>query len=133
MSMLFLCFLALTAAAPERDDRRAPLLGVWTGSSLCTDVRPACHDEQALYRILPSDDRDAPVRMSMAKVVNGKEVVMGTLPFSVDFVHQTLSSEYKQGPNHILWSFAWTGKELTGTLKLLPNGEVVRNIKLHKQ
>jgi len=131
--LLLSCAVALVAVAAERDDRRSPILGVWTGSSLCTDVRPACHDEEALYRILPSDDRDNPVRISMAKVVDGKEVVMGILPFHVDFEHRTLSSEFRQGPNHGIWSFAWTGKELTGTLKLLPNGDVIRNVKLHKQ
>ena len=131
--LLLLCALAWAAVAAERDDRRSPLLGVWTGSSLCTDVRPACRNEEALYRIMPSDDRDAPVRISMAKIVDGKEVVMGILPFSIDFVHRTLSSEFTRGSNHGIWNFAWTGTQLTGTLKLFPNGEVIRNVKLHKQ
>jgi hypothetical protein len=82
---------------------------------------------------MPSDERDTPVRISMAKLVDGKEVVMGILPFHVDFEHRTLYAELEQRSIHGIWSFAWTATELTGTLKLLPNGEVIRNVKLHRQ
>jgi hypothetical protein len=27
------------------------LFGTWRGTSVCTQVRPACHDEIAVYRI----------------------------------------------------------------------------------
>ena len=107
------------------------IIGAWTGTSKCTDVRPACHDEIALYRITQAGKNM--VNMSMAKVVDGKELVMGDLLYTVDNEHQVLTSEMKRGDLHTLWTFHWSGDHMTGTLQTLPDKQVIRNIDLHKQ
>ena len=130
--LTILTLLATIAVLPVRPQERENLSGTWTGKSTCTDVRPACHDEVALYRIKPTGDENI-VSMSMAKVVDGKEIVMGVLPFRVDSKNRVLTAEFQQRDIHALWTFAWSGSHMTGTLKLLPAGEVVRNIDLKKE
>lgn len=125
--LVILCCAATSLAAAERD----ALTGAWEGRSVCTNVRPACRDEIALYRITPADEPDV-VNMSMAKVVDGKEEVMGVLRFHVDSDRRQLSSEFERNGLHGVWTFSWSGRRMTGTLKLLPGGEVVRNIDLKK-
>src|SRR5437763_10671 len=78
----FFLVSSVLAAAPEQ---RAALHGVWTGSSSCTNVRPACNDEKALYRISSKPGGDNLVDISAGKVVDGKEVVMGVIPFHADY------------------------------------------------
>jgi len=58
---------------------------------------------------------------------------MGVLPFHVDYERRLLTSEFSRGDIHALWTFEWSGTRMTGTLKLLPKGEVVRNIALEKR
>ena len=106
------------------------ILGTWTGTSKCTNVRPACHDEVALYRIAPA--AKSRVNMSMAKIVDGKEVVMGTLVYNVDSERQLLTSEFKSGDMHFLWTFHWEGTHMTGTLQQLPKKQIIRNITLER-
>lgn len=113
-------------------DPREPLVGVWTGDSICTAVRPACRDEKAAYHVVLSDRADS-VSMTMNKIVDGKEETMGTLVYQVDPDARTLRSEVDQNGLHTLWSFAWSGPAMRGTLKLLPSGDVVRNITLRKR
>ncbi len=113
-------------------DPRNAIVGTWTGSSICTNVRPACHDEIALYRATPGDAANV-VNMSMAKVVDGKEVVMGVSPFRVDFDHRVMTWEFERNGLRGLWTLSWSGAQMAGTLKQLPGGEVIRNIRVTKQ
>jgi hypothetical protein len=110
-------------------DRRAPVLGHWTGTSKCTAVRPACHDEIASYYIKPGPKADV-VTMVLDKVVNGKEEWMGTDDFHVDFEKQTLNLVMAQ--NGSVWTFTWNGDTMTGTAKEA-DGRIIRNISLTKQ
>jgi hypothetical protein len=122
---LALTALLFLAAA----DRRAPILGHWTGTSICTAVRPACHDEIASYYIKPGPKADV-VTMVLDKVVDGKEEWMGRDDFKVDFEKHTLSLVMAQ--NGSVWTFTWTGDTMTGTAKE-SDGRVIRNIRLTKQ
>src|ERR1043166_4397220 len=99
---LALTALLFLAAA----DRRAPVLGHWTGTSTCTNVRPACHNEIASYFVKPGPKADV-VTMVLDKVVDGKEVWMGTDDFDVDFEKHTLHLVMKQ--NGSIWTFTWDG------------------------
>jgi hypothetical protein len=127
--MLFIA-PSLSAATPEQ---RAALGGVWAGTSICTNVRPACNDEKALYRITSKAGSDNLVEVSAGKIVDGKEVVMGVTSFHADYQQQTITAEFANRGERLLWSFTWKGKRMTGTLKQLPSGDVIRNIDLHKQ
>jgi hypothetical protein len=110
-------------------DPRQPILGHWTGSSKCTAVRPACHDEVASYYLKPGPKADV-VTMVLDKVVNGKEEWMGTDDFHVDFEKRTLNLVMAQ--NGSVWTFTWSGDTMTGTAKEA-DGRIIRNISLTKQ
>ena len=111
-----------------------PLFGTWRGKSLCTPVRPACHDEIAVYHIAPSR-KTGKVAMTMNKVVDGQEVEMGgTLDYDVDYETRTLTYPMTaRDGTRGEWRFTWSGKKMTGTLIQLPGREVIRNIALDKQ
>ena len=120
---LFL-FLA-TASALNADS----LYGTWKGTSLCTNVRPACHDEIAVYHLSASSHPNT-VMVMANKVVDGKEVEMGG-PFEFQRSGNTLSYEMTaRDGTRALWTFIVSGDHMTGTLKQMPGGEVVRNIAL---
>ena len=129
--LLALALVAGLASRPAADSRE-PLVGLWTGDSICTPVRPACRDEKAAYHIALADRADA-ISMTMNKVVDGKEQTMGTLIFEVDTGARTLRSDVNQNGLHIVWEFAWSGSSMRGTAKQLPAGDVIRNISLKKR
>jgi hypothetical protein len=111
-----------------------PLVGTWRGTSICTPVRPACHDEIAVYHIAPSPKADT-IEMTMNKVVNGEEVSMGgTVEYHVDQPTRTLTYEMAaRDGTRGMFRFTWSENKMTGALIQLPGGEVVRNISLEKQ
>jgi len=123
-----LSFFVATAVLGSTPEQRASLAGSWAGSSICTKVRPACNDEKALYHFANDGTDSDRVQVTASKIVDGKEDVMGTLQFEVNYKARTLSAS-----NHGLWSFSWEGSRMTGTLKMMPSGDVVRNITLQKQ
>ena len=125
--MIFLLLLAATL------DPRTALVGTWDGKSLCTPVRPACHDEHAVYHVtIP--DKPGVVTMQMNKVVDGKEVEMGgTTEYNVNADATSLVSEYTYNGNHLRWNFTRKGNAMTGTLIELPSGAVIRNINVSKK
>lgn len=123
---LIVAALLLLAVA----DPRQPILGHWTGTSICTGVRPACHDEIASYWLKAGKAPDV-VTIDAGKIVDGKEELMGTLDFHADFAAHTLTSVMENGGNRSTWSFTWSGAAMTGTLKS-SDGQVIRNIRLKK-
>jgi hypothetical protein len=108
------------------------LIGLWTGDSTCTAVRPACNNEKAAYHIARGDRPDS-ISMTMNKIVDGKEVEMGTLVYTVDAAKHTLRADNDQSAVRSVWEFTWSGSEMRGTAKQLPSGDVIRNITLKKQ
>jgi len=124
---LALTALLFLAAA----DRRAPLLGHWTGTSICTAVRPACHDEIASYYLKPGPSADV-VTIDACKIVDGKDESMGVYDFQIDFAKQTLTCVLDRNNQRWPITLAWSGDTITGTFKQ-PDGQVVRNVRLTKQ
>ena len=123
---LALTALLFLAAA----DPRQPLIGHWMGTSVCTSVRPACHDETASYRMKAGKKPDI-VTIDAGKIVDGKDELMGTLDFQVDFAAHTLTSVMENNGRG-RWRFTWSGTVMTGTLNS-PEGQVIRNIRLTKK
>jgi len=123
---IVLTALFLLAAA----DPREPLIGHWTGTSICTGVRAVCHDETASYWMRAGKTPDV-VTVDFCKIVDGKDVLMGTSDCHVDFAAHTLTTVTEASDGRMLWSFTWSGTEMTGTLKS-PSGQVIRNIRLTK-
>jgi beta-galactosidase len=114
----------------RRTASTAGFLGTWIGTSICTAVRTACHDEKAAYHIAAGPASDA-VTMTMNKVVDGEEQTMGTLDYKVN--GETLTSDVTFNGMHLLWTFTRSGTHMTGTLKQLPAGDVIRNIELDQK
>jgi hypothetical protein len=123
-------FVALLAIA---NDPRSVLVGTWEGESICTKVRPACHDEHAVYHITIPADKPGIVTMLMNKLVEGKEVEMGTTEYKVNADATELTSEFENQNLHLLWSFTRAGNEMRGTLSNASDRAVIRNIHLKKQ
>jgi hypothetical protein len=122
----FAALLFLAAADP-----RQPLIGHWTGTSICTGVRPACHDEIASYWMKAGTKPDV-VTIDAGKIVDGKDESMGIIDFHVNFATRTLTSVAESGAGRFTWTFTWSGTAMTGTLKS-SDGQVIRNIRLTKK
>lgn len=108
------------------------IAGSWTGTSTCVGNRPACKNEIVVYRFVPLDGHPRQVRLLADKVIDGKRVAMGSLVFDVDEVRGVLRSEFKRGQTHGVWSYTVAGHTMTGTLVILPEGSVGREVKVHR-
>jgi hypothetical protein len=108
------------------------ILGTWTGTSTCVGYRPACKNETAVYRFVPVEDHPHQVRMLADKIIDGKRVVMDALVFEVDEHTGSLRSEFRRGQTHGVWSFSVTGDSMKGTLVILPESTVVRDVTVHR-
>jgi hypothetical protein len=115
----------------------APLLfaiavaGDWTGTSLCTNLKalPACHDETVLYHF--KELSETKVHVVADKIVNGKAETMGEFDMARD--GSRLTYEMVDGQKRrSLWDFHVDSDRITGTLKLLPGGEIVRKIDVRR-
>ena len=105
--------------------------GDWTGTSLCTnpDLLPACHDETVLYHFTPRGENK--VHLVADKIVDGKPESMGEFDMTQNGSRLTYEMTNRQG--RALWDFTIDGDRITGTLKLLPKGDVVRKIDVKKK
>lgn len=132
---LILTFLAAIAigVSARAADVRDELVGQWVGDSLCTPVRKACHDENASYRISKKEGAANVVVISMNKIVDGQEEVMGVDDFTVDAKKKTLTMDKVNRGATFRWLFAWKGQAMTGTLTEVANGAVIRNIRVNRK
>lgn len=116
----------------ESNDDRANLIGNWTGESLCTGSRPACHDEKVIYRIARSAAARDTVTITMDKIVDGKPDTMGALDFKYDPKQGTLVNEFTTRNIHGRWEFTVKGNRIAGVLLSLPEKTVVRRVEVKK-
>lgn len=107
------------------DERK--LVGTWRGDSLCVEKGTACHDEVAVYRITVVAGRPGYLMVSGGKVVDGKEIVMGTGEWRYDSGKHTLSVELPRG----VITLKADGDKLEGAF-ILPDKTVLRRITLKK-
>jgi hypothetical protein len=107
------------------------LLGTWRGSSTCTDpvAAPACRDEVVVYDVRPSEKAGV-AKLAADKVVDKKRVPMGELEFGYDKGEGCWRSELETPRVHGVWCLVVKQKEMTGTLRLLPAGPIVRRVQL---
>ncbi|MGB8508773.1 MAG: hypothetical protein WCD76_10230 [Pyrinomonadaceae bacterium] len=110
----------------------AEVVGTWTGESLCAGHRPACKNEEVVYRFTRVSMRDDLVTLYADKVLNMKRVPMYKLDFVYDADKGTLSSEFTRGQTHGLWRYQFEGDVLEGTLMLLAGKEVGRRVRVHR-
>jgi len=103
------------------------LAGTWRGDSLCVEKGTACHDELAVYRIAAIPGKPGYLVVTGGKVVDGKEIVMGSGEWRYDSTKHTLTVDLPRG----FITLKADGNKLEGTF-ILPDKSVLRRIALKK-
>jgi hypothetical protein len=115
----------LSTVAQAADD--SSIVGIWRGHSICVQKNTACHDEDAVYRISVIPGKQGHVYVSGGKVVDGKEVVMGSGEWRFDANASTLSFELPLGDIALVVN----GDKMQGTFAL-HDKTVLRHITLKR-
>ena len=134
---MIIVLLALGTMAFSTGDMPGPeeLLGLWRGTSVCTDrvAAPACQDETIVYEF-KAGPQPGTVRWAADKVVNGKRESMGDpLELTYDTTEKCWKVEFTSPRVTIVWRLAVDGQHLTGTARLLPGNETARKVDARKQ
>jgi len=121
-------------AAHSLHAQAGEILGTWRGTSICVKAgwNSACHDEQVIYHVTPVPNQPDSVALDAAKIVNGKPEPMGIITIGYDPTTKAWAGEWSNARFHLLWAFVVDGKNLTGTLYLLPERRIGRNISAKK-
>jgi len=135
--LLALCVLVLASpivrAQPESVGP-AQLIGLWRGTSTCTDrvAAPACRDETVVYELTPGP-QPGTVHWLADKVVDGQRQTMGELDLSYDATEGCWKAEFSSPRARMVWRLKVDGTHLSGTGRMLPGNETVRKLELVKQ
>ena len=108
-------------------DDESKIEGTWRGDSVCIQKGTSCHDEIAVYRISAIPGRHGHFMVSGGKVVDGREVAMGSGDFRYDSEKHTLTGELPRG----VVTLKIDGDQIEGTY-ILPDKTVLRRITLKK-
>lgn len=129
-AILFCALMTAWGTAPiaraQADDEASRFSGTWRGDSICVAKNTACHDEVVVYRIQKLPARDH-VTISADKIVDGRAINMGSLPFQYDQQSQSWVCQYSQGVSRLTVQ----GAKAEGTLRD-PTGTLFRRITLRK-
>jgi hypothetical protein len=110
----------------EAEDARSTIAGVWRGHSVCVDKSSPCHDEVNVYRFSKVKGQPNAFSVTASKVVDGKEIVMGSEEWKYDETRKLMESE--KPPIRMTID----GKKMEGALSLA-DGTVYRRIYLEKE
>ena len=130
--------LALAVGAGESLGSQSPglddFLGTWRGSSRCTDLvaAPACRDEVVVYTVRPSDSAGR-AKGAADKIVDKQRVPMGEFEFAYDKGEACWRAEFETPRFHGVWCLVVEGKQMMGTLRLLPAGATIRKLQLRHE
>jgi hypothetical protein len=125
LAMPTLSMFGQNGANPKSD--KGPV-GIWRGESRCV-VRPsACNDETALYRIAASPRAQDRLMVSGGKIVDGREVSMGSSECSYTVKTQVIDCYLPNGSSVHL---EVKGDTIEGTYTLR-DGKLWRNISLQR-
>lgn len=108
-------------------DDESKIEGTWRGDSVCVEKGTSCHDEIAVYRIAAIPGKHGYLMVTGGKVVDGKEVVMGSGEWRYDSEKHTLTGELPKG----VITLKIDGDKIEGTF-ILPDRTVLRRITLKK-
>ncbi|HKW64626.1 MAG TPA: hypothetical protein VJN89_18890 [Candidatus Acidoferrum sp.] len=114
------------AAKDNAADAGSKVAGVWRGHSECAVKNSPCHDEVNVYRFSKIPGRGNTFSVTASKVVDGKEVVMGTSDWKYDEKKQVIECEKPSIQLTI------DGEKMEGALKL-EDGTVYRRVYLKKE
>jgi len=108
------------------------LTGDWSGESICVGEVGACKDEKVVYHI-SVDSADAnKVKIAADKIVNGKPEFMGDILLKYDARNNTLTGDLESPRFRGVWEFTVKGNMMWGTLSLLPDRRIGRQIRVTK-
>jgi len=136
-----LCVVAvLVAARPlvvlgqSRMHQPSELIGVWHGTSTCTDrvAAPACQDETVVYEFT-AGRKPQTVHWKADKVVNGQREPMGELDVAYDTNDACWKGEFSSPRVRVVWCMAVSGSHIAGSAWLLPGKEKVRKVDVDKR
>jgi len=108
----------------------AKLVGDWTGESICVGEIGACHDETVVYHISLDASDLTKVKMRADKIVNGKPEWMGDIDLKYDAKNNTLTGDLTSPRYRGVWEFTVKEYIMWGTLSLLPEKRIVRQIRV---
>jgi hypothetical protein len=130
--------LAFAAPPPisfggEDASGRAAPIGVWRGTSTCTDrvAAPACRDEAVVYEFTAGAKPGA-VHLRADKVVDGQRLPMGEMDLEYATGGACWRAEVTSPRLHSLWCFVVDGSHMTGTGTLLPGKQTIRKIDVRR-
>ncbi len=106
------------------------LVGDWKGESICVGEVGACKDEQVVYHITVDPSDATKVKIAADKLVNGKPEFMGDIHLKYDASKNTLVGELESPRYHGVWEFTVKGNMMWGTLSLLPERRIGRQIRV---
>jgi hypothetical protein len=129
--LVLLAAVASPAGSPQADPR--PLLGIWRGTSTCTDrvAAPACQDEVVLYELTPAAAPGG-VHWIADKIVNGQREPMGELDLTYAAAEACWKATYTGPRVTVVWRLSVDGTTMTGSAHLMPGNQQVRKVELRK-
>jgi hypothetical protein len=124
MFFLILPEMGTHSQALVRGDEDASLVGVWKGDSVCQIKESSCRDEVSVYYVSKGAEADT-FRINGYKVVDGKEVSMGTLSCKAG---SAAGSYICRSDGVMVWTWRLNHDVLDG--ELLYRGQLYRKIHL---
>jgi hypothetical protein len=112
-------------AAP--DNNRSQIVGTWRGNSVCMVENSPCRDESNVYHFSEISAKPGSFSVTASKLVDGKEIVMGTSEWKYDSQKHILEGETPGGT----FRFTIESNRMEGTLTTKDN-VVYRRIHLKK-
>jgi hypothetical protein len=106
-------------------DVESRIAGTWRGNSVCMVKNSPCHDEVNVYHFSKLAGRPSSFLATASKVVDGKEIVMGSGAWTYDAAKQVM--ECKAPAIRLVVE----GSKMEGSLTL-SDGTVYRRISLKK-
>ena len=97
--VLVLLVTRLVAQSPSSESAKADeqITGVWRGNSTCLVKDSPCRDETNVYRISRVAQKPGRFLVAGSKIVDGKEILMGSGEWKYDAQKHTLESDSLPG------------------------------------
>src|ERR1044071_7518417 len=108
------------------------VVGDWTGESICVGEVGACKDEQIVYHVSVDPSDATKIKIGADKIVNGKPEFMGDILLKYDARNNTLTGDLQTPRFHGIWEFTVKGNMMWGTLSLLPEKRIGRQIRVSR-
>jgi hypothetical protein len=121
------------ASAQADNHDPSELIGTWRGTSTCSDrvAAPACRDEVVIYDFT-AGAKSGTVHWKGDKVVDNQRQTMGEFELVYDREDKCWAASFSSPTARSTWCLKVSGRQLTGTLRLLPDKAIVRRIQATK-